>query len=158
MNLLYKIKREQIIPISISEAWRFFSNPKNLKLITPENLNFRILTEELPQEIYPGLIIEYIVSPLLDININWVTEITALEKEKYFIDEQRFGPYKFWHHLHQFEKIADNQTKIIDVVNYLPPFGIFGRIANYFFIRDELKKIFDYREKAIEKLFNSNHS
>jgi len=119
-------------------------------------MNFRILTENLPDEIYQGLIIEYIVSPIFDINFNWVTEITALEKEKYFIDEQRFGPYKFWHHLHKFEIISDSEIKIIDMVHYLPPFGILGRLANYFIIRDSLNEIFEYRKNAIDKIFNRN--
>ena len=118
-------------------------------------MNFRILSDNLPDEIYQGLIIEYKVSPLLGIDFFWVTEITAVENHRYFIDEQRFGPYKFWHHTHLFQKINNETTKIIDLVHYLPPYGLIGRLANSLLIDKKLKNIFNYRKKVISDLFLS---
>jgi len=153
MKRLNRIYREQIVDANISEVWNFFSDPKNLNKITPNYLNFRILTENLPSEIFQGLIIEYKVSPFLKINFHWVTEITSVKKFEYFIDEQRFGPYKFWHHLHTFEPVGENRVKIVDLVHYLPPYGIIGKLANYFVIYPRLNDIFNYRAKVIESLF-----
>jgi len=155
MPKLYKLYYEQIIKCSLEDTWKFFSNPQNLQKITPEYMNFRILSDNLPDEIYQGLIIEYKVSPLLGIDFFWVTEITAVENHRYFIDEQRFGPYKFWHHTHLFQKINNEVTKIIDLVHYLPPYGLIGRLANSLLIDKKLKNIFTYRKKVISDLFLS---
>ncbi|ROL59018.1 hypothetical protein D9V87_07015 [Bacteroidetes/Chlorobi group bacterium MS-B_bin-24] len=154
MRQLNKIYREQIVVSNIETVWKFFSDPRNLSKITPEYLNFRILTKDLPSEIFHGLIIEYKVSPFLNIDFHWITEITALKKNEYFIDEQRFGPYKFWHHLHTFEVVDENRVKIVDLVHYLLPLGIAGRLMNSVMIRRRLNHIFDYRAKVIANLFN----
>ena len=127
----------------IKDIWKFFSDPRNLSKITPPDMNFKILTEDLPEEIFTGLIIEYEVSPFGNIPVHWVTEITAVEKYKYFIDEQRFGPYKFWHHLHLFESLDGQKIKI----------GILGQIANALLVRKRLEYIFDYRAKTIAEIF-----
>jgi len=156
MGKLYQIYREQVISSSIEKTWKFFSNPQNLKIITPDYMNFRILTKNLPEEIFQGLIIEYKVSPLFKIDFYWVTEITAVEKYRYFIDEQRFGPYKFWYHIHIFEEIEKNRIKIIDHVYYLPPFGFLGRIANSLIIRNRLEDIFNYRQRVISSIFSDD--
>ena len=147
----YSLKTELNIPISISEAWTFFSSPKNLSKITPEQMGF-IITNEPVDNMFQGQIITYKVSPLLGIKINWMTEITTVKQNEYFIDEQRFGPYSLWHHRHHFYEI-DGGVKMIDEVNYKLPFGFIGRIAHGLFIKKKLKSIFDYREKVLLEMF-----
>lgn len=147
----YSLKTELNIPISISEAWTFFSSPKNLSKITPEQMGF-IITNEPADNMFQGQIITYKVSPLLGIKINWMTEITTVKQNEYFIDEQRFGPYSLWHHRHHFYEI-DGGVKMIDEVNYKLPFGFIGRIAHGLFIKKKLKSIFDYREKVLLEMF-----
>ena len=85
--------------------------------------------------------------------MNWVTEITNIEFEKYFVDEQRFGPYKMWHHEHLFERIDDHNCKMIDIVSYKLPFGFLGKWGHKLFIKKQLKTIFDYRIKVMKNLF-----
>ena len=114
---------------------------------------FDITSKDLPEKMYPGMIITYKVSPLLNIKINWVTEITQVKDKYFFIDEQRLGPYKMWHHQHFFEK-KDEGVLMTDIVTYIPPFGILGDIANVFLIKKQLKAIFDYRFKVMDEKFN----
>ncbi|MCX8056214.1 MAG: SRPBCC family protein [Ignavibacteria bacterium] len=151
---LHKLERIQIIKSDIESVWKFFSRPENLNDITPPDMNFEILTKDLPDEIYPGLIIQYKVSPFGGIKFNWVTEIKHVIPKKLFVDEQIFGPYKFWHHLHFFEEIDKNTIKMTDRVYYKLPFLIFGELAHAFIIRKRLNEIFDYRFETINKIFN----
>jgi ligand-binding SRPBCC domain-containing protein len=148
----YQLKKEQFIRSTIDEAWDFISSPKNLKEITPGRMGFDIISKDLPEKMYPGMIISYKVRPLLGIPMTWVTEITHVEENKYFVDEQRIGPYSMWHHEHFIEKRADG-VLMKDIVTYKPPFGFLGRIANVFFIRKQLEGIFAYREEAMKKRF-----
>lgn len=145
-------KRKQVINTNLESCWNFFSNPKNLSIITPPEMNFRILTD-LPEEIYPGLIIQYKVSPILSISVDWVTEITQAQKPLFFIDEQRFGPYRFWHHQHFFIEVADG-IEIIDIVHYRLPFGMIGKIFAGKLVEKQLEKIFDFRKVKISEIFN----
>ena len=101
---IYTLKTTQKLNIDIKTAWDFFSTPKNLQEITPDDLSFEILSD-LPDKMYPGLIIEYFIKPFPFVKFNWVTEITHVDEPKYFVDEQRFGPYKFWHHKHIFTEV-----------------------------------------------------
>ncbi len=136
----------------MEEAWDFFSSPRNLSKITPAYMDFRITTEDLSEKMYPGQIISYIVRPLLRLPMRWTTEITHVEDKKYFVDEQRFGPYRMWHHQHWFEEV-ENGVCMIDHVSYALPLGILGRIANSLFVRSQLTSIFDYRKKVTDELF-----
>ena len=147
----YSLKTEQNLPISLQEAWDFFSSPKNLSKITPKHMGF-VITNQPSETMYEGQIITYKVSPLLGIKINWMTEITTVKENEYFIDEQRFGPYSLWHHRHHFYEI-DGGIKMIDEVNYKLPFGFLGSIAHRLFVRKKLKSIFEYREKVLIKMF-----
>ncbi len=104
---------------------------------------------------FAGMIIQYIIKPILRMPMRWVTEITHVEESKYFIDEQRFGPYKFWHHLHRFEE-RNGKLIMEDIVNYALPFGILGRIVNKLFVGKKVKEIFTHREKVLDELFNKN--
>lgn len=150
----YQLYREQKINASIDEVWDFISSPQNLKKITPNYMGFDITTKNLPEKMYPGMIISYKVSPLLGIKTNWVTEITQIREKEYFVDEQRVGPYNVWHHQHILEPL-ENAVLMKDIVSYKPPFGFLGSAANFLIIRKKLNEIFDYRTQVIEKRFNS---
>lgn len=150
----YQFQKEQFIKASIEEVWDFISSPRNLKKITPENMGFDILTPNLPDKIYEGMIISYSVRPLFGIPTRWVTEITHVREKAYFVDEQRVGPYKLWHHQHMILP-KNNGVLMKDIVSYQPPFGVLGRIVNVLFIRNRLKQIFDFRTKVLEKIFPS---
>jgi len=148
---VYKLERKQLLPISLEEAWSFFSDPKNLVKITPSYMDFRII-HGAESQMYAGQIIEYRVKPMLGIPITWVTEIKHVDFQQQFVDEQRFGPYRLWHHKHFFVQ-TDKGVEMTDVVHYKLPFGPFGRIAHWLFVRRQLNGIFDYRFKVLESMF-----
>ncbi|MBT8384408.1 MAG: SRPBCC family protein [Bacteroidia bacterium] len=155
----YQFQKHQKINASIDEVWDFISSPANLKEITPDYMGFDIISENLPEKMYAGMIISYMVSPILGIKTNWVTEITQIRNKEYFIDEQRVGPYALWHHQHIIEPIK-NGVLMTDIVSYQPPLGILGAIANSLIIRNKLNEIFDYRTKAVDKrfgIYKENH-
>lgn len=150
--MFYQFKQEQKIPASIDVVWDFISSPDNLKEITPDYLDFKVTSKSGGNKMYAGMIITYIVKPLLGLPLKWMTEITHVKDNEYFVDEQRVGPYKMWHHQHKIEAI-DGGVLMTDIVTYIPPFGFVGAIANNLFIRKQLKEIFDYRTIAVEKCF-----
>ncbi len=152
MSKVYSLKTVQNLPISLDAAWDFFSSPANLKEITPSNLGFNIISKHHGEKMYPGQIIEYKVSPVLGIPLYWMTEITHVEDKKYFVDEQRFGPYSMWHHQHHF-KAVEGGVEMTDIVHYKIPFWILGDIAHGLFVQNEVKKIFDHRFIAVEQRF-----
>lgn len=151
---IYQLYKEQKVPASIEEVWDFISSPKNLKKITPDYMGFDITSKHLPDKMYPGMIISYIVKPVLGIKTTWVTEITHVKDNEFFVDEQRVGPYTIWHHQHRVQAI-EGATLMTDIVSYKPPFGILGRMANSLLIADKLEEIFAYREKALIEIFGS---
>ena len=142
------------MPISVDEAWGFFSDPRNLKVLTPAALNLVVTNKLHGEKMYPGQIITYRVKPLLGIPVNWVTEITHVVAGKLFVDEQRFGPYALWHHQHHFEPVAEG-TLMTDIVHYAIPFGILGRALHPIIVRKKLNEIFDYRFQKVEALFGT---
>jgi ligand-binding SRPBCC domain-containing protein len=148
---LYCLRRIQTIPVSLEKAWDFFSSPLNLPLITPSWLNLKI-TEKLPDQMFPGMMICYRVKPLFGISLTWITEITHVDIPNYFVDEQRFGPYRFWQHQHHFRQ-TDDGVEMTDVVHYVLKFGLFGTMIHAVHIRKQLEKIFDFRQKMLENLF-----
>ena len=143
---IYQLERKQVVAMSLAECWRFFSDPRNLEKITPPAMNFTI-KGALPAEVYPGLMIEYTVSPLLGIPLTWLTEIVQVEAPHRFVDEQRVGPYRIWHHEHRFRARPEGGTEVHDLVTYVPPLGPFGALLNRFLIRPQLERIFDYRQE-----------
>ena len=155
MKSHYQFSSVQYLNTDLKSIWEFASSPKNLKKITPNYMLFNI-TSNIKNKIYPGMIISYNVAPILNIKLNWVTEITHVIENEYFIDEQRIGPYSLWHHQHLFESEGDNKVKMTDIVTYKPPFGLIGRIANTLFIKKQLESIFEYRRFKMDQIFNSN--
>jgi ligand-binding SRPBCC domain-containing protein len=149
----YALKFKQNIPISLDEAWAFFSSPLNLEKITPADMRFVVTSDYTADtKMYAGMIITYKISPLAGIKLNWMTEITHVQDKQYFVDEQRFGPYALWHHQHHFKEIAGG-VEMTDILNYAIPFGIVGRLTNKVYVGKKVKDIFDYRVKAVEELF-----
>ena len=148
---MYLYKSEQNLPIDIDEAWDFLSDPKNLKTITPDYMGFDILSGA-DRKMFPGQIIQYILTPILGIPFRWVTEITHVENGHYFVDEQRFGPYTFWHHKHFIKKLPQG-VQMTDIVDYKLPLGFLGRLAHWLFVRKKVKSIFDYRVQKLESIF-----
>lgn len=152
MSKVYSIETIQRIPITIDEAWDFFSKPLNLKEITPSKLSLQVINKVYDNEMYAGQIIQYKVKPLLNIPLYWMTEITHVTDKKYFVDEQRFGPYSLWHHQHHFIAI-NGGVEMTDIVYYKIPLWFVGDIVHSIFIKAQLKKIFEYRYKAVEEKF-----
>lgn len=148
---MHTLKTVQRLPVSIEEAWDFFSSPQNLKKITPPYMGFDI-TSGGEDKMYAGQIITYIVKPILGIPMEWVTEITHVREPYYFVDEQRFGPYALWHHKHFFQSIPGG-IEMQDIVHYKIPLGIIGKAVNQMYIKKKLKEIFDYRYNILEKIF-----
>lgn len=146
------LKQEQFLPIPLKEVWDFFSTPKNLNAVTPDSLNFNIISE-LPKKMYEGLIIIYKIKPMMNISVNWVTEITKIQEPNYFVDEQRKGPYKIWHHEHHFKEV-EGGVIMTDILHYDIGKSIFGWFAGKLFVHNKVKDIFNYRYKALEEFFN----
>jgi ligand-binding SRPBCC domain-containing protein len=158
MSKFNQLKFTQKIPISIEQAWDFFSSPANLAKITPKHMGFDITSDfKENQKMYEGQIITYKVSPILGIKLDWMTEITHITDNEYFVDEQRFGPYAMWHHQHHFKAI-NGGIEMTDLVNYVLPLGFLGNIANQLFVKAQLKEIFEYRFIAVEQLFGKFRS
>lgn len=151
---IYTLTSEQVLPLSLEKAWEFFTLPTNLDKITPTEMEFHI-TNNPPNKTYKGQIITYKIGALPFIKSNWITEITHLEEQKFFVDEQRFGPYAMWHHEHHFKAVSENEVLMTDIVNFKLPFGIFGDLLAGNYVKNKVKFIFESRYKILEKTFLS---
>ena len=150
---IYTLNSKQNLPITLQQAWDFLSDPKNLKAITPEYMGF-IIKSGADKPMFAGQIIQYIVTPVLGIKTKWVTEITHVEDKKYFVDEQRFGPYALWHHKHFLREIPGG-VEMEDIIDYKIPMGILGQLVHPFLVKPKLKEIFEYREKKLIEIFGT---
>lgn len=148
---LYSIHTKQNLPISLEEAWNFIADPKNLEVITPKSMGFKTLSGD-NKEMFAGQIIHYYITPLFGIKVQWVTEITHVQDRKFFVDEQRFGPYAFWHHKH-FLKEIEGGVEMEDIVHYKVPMGILGQLVHPFLVKPKLEEIFAFRQKKLIELF-----
>ena len=148
---IYRLHQKQNLPISVDEAWEFLSSPANLKTITPDYMSFDILSGA-DRPMYPGQIIQYIVTPVAGIKTKWVTEITHVVDRKYFVDEQRFGPYALWHHKHFIKEIKGG-VEMEDIIDYKVPFGFLGRWMHPLLVKPKLEEIFAYRQQKLIELF-----
>ena len=140
------------MPISMDDAWEFFTDPKNLDKLTPEDMKFQITNDFFSDNIYPGMIITYIVSPFWSIPVKWMTEITQVMEKRYFIDDQKSGPFKVWHHQHHFREV-DGGVEMTDIINFKVGYGILGSLIEKLFVNKKVKQIFEYREKMLNELF-----
>ncbi len=151
---MHNLETIQFVPSSLKETWAFFSNPRNLSTITPPDMGFKI-TGNCGDTIYDGMIISYKVKPLLGIPLTWVTEITHVKEGSYFVDEQRIGPYRLWHHQHHFKEI-NGGVEMVDIVNYALPLGFIGSLLNTLLVRKKLDDIFKFRKSIVEDLFGKS--
>ena len=152
---IYRLQTTQKLPITKEQAWEFLSSPKNLKTITPDYMGFDILCGA-DRKMFPGQIIQYIVTPIFGIKAKWITEITHVVEGDYFVDEQRFGPYSFWHHKH-FIKEIEGGVEMEDIIDYKVPFGLLGRLVHPFLVKPKLEEIFIYRRRKLYELFGELH-
>ena len=143
-----RLKQEQYLPISLDEAWSFFATPKNLNEITPDDMIFEIISE-LPDIMYEGLLINYRLRPMLNIPINWCTEITHIKEKEYFVDEQRQGPYNMWHHEHHFKAI-EGGVLMTDILHYDIGKSVFGWLIGKLFVHKKVAGIFKFRYNALK--------
>jgi ligand-binding SRPBCC domain-containing protein len=134
----------------MTEAWAFFSNPMNLSKITPPWLNLKVVSD-IPKSMHPGMIISYRITPLSCLPTIWISEITHVKTPTYFVDEQRLGPFQFWHHQHLFKEVGRN-IEIEDIVHYAMPLGPIGEMAHVISVRKKVEAIFDFRKKALEQV------
>ena len=148
---MHQFIRKQFVKTDLQTCWDFFSSPANLKRITPSYMGFDVKTE-VPTHMYEGLIIAYTVKPLLGIPVEWVTEITHVKDKSFFVDEQRKGPYTMWHHEHHFKEV-EGGIEMTDIVSYIVPMGIIGKMVHPFIVKPKLEEIFAYRFKIVEEVF-----
>lgn len=151
--MIHQLKKEQQLNCGLDTAWKFFSSPHNLTLITPKEMNFKVLTNDKFESIYEGMIIDYTVSPLFGIPMKWKTIISQVVDKVSFTDFQGKGPYKLWSHFHEFIPNKDG-VLIKDTVDYELPFGFIGELMHPIIVEKKLQHIFDYRFKVLEDMFN----
>ena len=151
---MYSLQSVQKVPASIDAVWAFFSDANNLKAVTPPHLNLKVTNNVFGDAVYAGQVMTYTVRPLLGIPLAWMTEITHVVEGRYFVDEQRKGPYKLGHHQHHFKAI-EGGVEMTDIVHYRLPLGVLGSLAHGMVVKKELEKIFTYRYQKIVALFGS---
>lgn len=146
----HRLSRTQLIPRPVEEVFPFFADAANLQTITPDFMHFRIVTP-LPIEMREGALIDYRIK-LFGVPSGWRTRIERWEPGRRFVDVQLRGPYRLWHHTHEFESVAGG-TRMTDTVDYELPLGPLGGIAHALFVGKTLTRIFDYRLTKIAELF-----
>ena len=150
---LRRLERRQRLPLALDSAWEFFADPANLARITPPDLGFEV-TSTLPERMYAGMVVTYRVRPFGSMRVPWVTEISQVREPEFFVDEQRSGPYRFWHHQHHFREV-DGGIEISDLVHYSLPFGIIGRVLGGGHVRRQLAGVFSFRRMFLEETFGT---
>ncbi len=148
---IYRLRVHQVVPVALDEAWAFFSNPRNLPLITPPWLGLE-LTSDPPERMYSGLMITYTVRPFPGLALPWATEITHVAEGERFVDDQRAGPYSLWHHEHDF-RVLEGGTEVRDTVHYALPFGPAGDVIARLAVRPRVRAIFAWRRQALVERF-----
>jgi ligand-binding SRPBCC domain-containing protein len=149
--MIRRLVREQFLPGQPELVWEFFATPRNLDTLTPPNLRFRIVGDVAPR-MFAGQLIEYRIGLLPGVWTRWLTEITHMREGEYFVDEQRIGPYRLWHHEHHFAP-APGGVRMTDRVTYEVGWGPAGWLAERLWVAREVEKIFDYRAQRIAELF-----
>jgi len=150
----YRFTAEQWLPIDLQHAWRFFSSPVNLPVITPPWLDLVILNPVQQETIHEGMLIDYVVKPIAGIPLKWTSIITQVEDNKSFTDTQLKGPYTQWQHSHIFQEL-EHGVLMTDEVVYQIPFGSIGALMHRLFIRSRIESIFAYRRQTLHKMFTA---
>lgn len=150
---LHTLRVQQRLPVTVEQAWEFLSDPRNLPRITPPSMGFRIVSE-LPERMHAGMIVVYRVTPVLRIPLTWVTEITHMEAPHFFVDEQRFGPYRFWHHQHHLHPVPGG-TEMRDIIHYALPRLPAAGVARALIVGPQLRQIFEFRRTVLEERFGT---
>jgi ligand-binding SRPBCC domain-containing protein len=145
---LHSLQRVQIVPVELAAAWDFFCSTANLSLITPPDLKF-VVTSPLQTAMYPGMLITYTVTPFWGVKVTWISEITHVAALSYFVDEQRMGPYRLWHHQHHFREVSTG-VEVTDLVHYALPFDPLSRPLQPL-VQRRLELIFSYRAEALRQ-------
>jgi ligand-binding SRPBCC domain-containing protein len=152
MARTYRLERSQVIAKSREDVFGFFADASNLERLTPRFLNFRILTPR-PIPMKRGTLIDYELR-LYSVPVKWRTRIESFEPPMSFSDIQVSGPYRRWHHRHEFLEVPGG-TEMRDHVEYELPLGLLGVAARELFVRRSLDRIFDYRRAAIAEIFGA---
>ena len=148
---VHELRKTQWLPMTLPECWDFFSSPANLPVITPPWLGFSIDPID-SGRMYPGQILKYYVTPLFGLRMRWVTEITHVAEPYYFVDEQRFGPYLFWHHQHHFRE-SRGGVEITDTVHYAVGYWPLDGVIHQLLVRKKVEEIFEHRFRVLEEMF-----
>lgn len=149
---LHVFTHSQVVPAPLEECWRFFANPRNLARLIPPELEFTTASDA-PTEIRPGLLLAHRVRLQFGFAVNWLTEITHVSPPDYFIDEQRLGPFRLWHHEHHFRAIDGAHTELRDLVQYVVPCGWLGELVHPWIVVPQLRHLWDFRENTIAEIF-----
>ncbi len=152
--MIYHLHRKTLIAAPIDMVWDFIATPKNLNRITPKNMSFKIMSD-VPNVMYEGLLIEYLVSIPLFGQWRWLTEIKHIRPGQSFVDEQRSGPYKFWYHYHELHTNLDG-TEMFDSVTYQLPYWLMGDLVNAMIVKRQLEEIFNFREQFFNQMTNQS--
>lgn len=151
---IYTMWCSQVVNSDIDTVWNFFATPNNLAKITPSHMQFNVTSPVNVDAMFAGQLITYVLKPFPFYSASWVTEITHVDDKKMFVDEQRFGPYAMWHHIHTFEEMPDGKVLMKDFVSFKMPFGVLGNIGAGF-VKGQVKNIFEHRFKVVDELFNA---
>jgi ligand-binding SRPBCC domain-containing protein len=151
IDVIRHLHRQQFVAGDPLRIWEFFATPRNLDRLTSPHLRFRIMGDVAPR-MYAGQMIEYHVGIVPGVWTRWLTEITQVREGEFFVDEQRLGPYRLWHHEHHFVPSAGGVT-MMDHVTYDPGWGPCGALVHALWIRRKLDRVFDFRAKQISTIF-----
>lgn len=143
------LEREQVVHRPLEQVFEFFARARNLERLTPPWLRFDVLTPE-PIQMRPGTLITYRLR-LHGLPFRWISRIEEWEPGRHFVDSQIHGPYKLWHHRHEFEARGE-RTVVRDRVSYALPFGAVGILANRLFVERDLERIFAFRHATVAEL------
>jgi ligand-binding SRPBCC domain-containing protein len=148
--MIHTLERTQFIPAPIERVWHYFSTPENLNALTPPEMHFEILGA--PPAMYQGQLIAYRIRVAPGVRVRWLTEIRHVREGTFFVDEQRASPYRLWYHEHHFTPVSGG-VQMTDRVTYALPFGPLGDLVHTLWVRRTLRRIFDYRNEAVSRLF-----
>ncbi len=147
MSTVHTLEREQRLAVPLERAFALYSEARNLERITPPWLGFRVTTPGVI-EMRAGTLIDYRLK-LHGFPVRWRTRIAAWEPPRRFLDVQLHGPYALWEHTHTFECLDRGSVLIGDRVRYALPLGPLGELAHAAFVERDLRRIFDYRARAV---------